>query len=64
MARPKTGIPPKRTMALTVDKATRQRLAVISDVRQESISSMLTQWSIEEAKRLNIKDEPPEDDNN
>lgn len=55
MARPKTGKPKKKNMVLTVDAQTRLNLDFISKNRQESISSMVSNWADEEARAISQK---------
>ena len=52
MARPRTGKPKKQNLTLTVDAQTRATLEFVSQMRQESISSIVAQWAVKEAKRL------------
>lgn len=52
MARPKTGKPRKKNMVLTVDEKTRGQLDLLSQHRQQSISSMVAEWADEEVERL------------
>ena len=52
MARPKTGKPPKKNLTLTVDKRTREQLDVLSQQRQQSISTMVADWAESEVKKL------------
>ena len=54
MARPKTGKPPKKNLTLTVDAKTREQLELLSQYRQQSISSMVADWVDKEVKRLNL----------
>lgn len=59
MARPKTGKPPKKNMVLTVDAQTRVNLDYISKNRQQSISSMVSEWADEEATAISERTGSP-----
>lgn len=54
MARPKTGKPPKKNLTLTVDEKTREQLELLSQHRQQSISSMVADWVSCEVQQLNL----------
>ncbi len=57
MARPKTGVPPKRCLNLTVDEQTREKLNMISQYYGKSISSMVSDWAEAMARDIEIKKE-------
>lgn len=52
MGRPKTGKPPKKNMVLTVDVQTRERLDLLSQLRQKSISAMVADWAEQDVLKL------------
>ena len=55
MARPKTGLPTKQKMCLTVSSEVRDCLERISQARQQSISEIVSQYALQEDKKLNRK---------
>ena len=55
MARPKTGLPTKQKMCLTVSSEVRDCLERISQARQQSISEIISQYAEQEIKKLNRK---------
>lgn len=57
MARPKTGMPPKRSLNLTVDEQTREKLNMISQYYGKSISSMVSDWAEAMARDIELKKE-------
>ena len=55
MARPKTGLPTKQRMNLTVSSEVRDYLEQLSQARQQSISEIVSQYAEQEIKKLNRK---------
>ena len=55
MARPKTGLPTRQKMCLTVSSEVRDCLERISQARQQSISEIVSQYALQEDKKLNRK---------
>lgn len=55
MARPKTGLPTKQRMNLTVSSEIRDYLERLSQERQQSISEIVSQYAEQEIKKLNRK---------
>ena len=55
MARPKTGLPTKQKMCLTVTSEARENLERLSQERQQSISEIICQYADQEVKKLNRK---------
>ena len=55
MPRPKTGLPTKQRMNLTVSAEVRDYLNQLSQVRQQSVSEIISQYAEQEIKKLNRK---------
>ena len=55
MARPKTGLPTRQKMCLTVTSEARENLERLSQERQQSISEIVSQYALQEDKKLNRK---------
>lgn len=55
MPRPKTGLPTKQKMTLTVSAEVREYLARLSQERQQSVSEIVSQYAEQEIKKLNRK---------
>ena len=52
MARPKTGLPAKGRINLTVSEDTRLQLAFVSRHKEKSISQLVSEWAARESKRI------------
>ena len=52
MARPKTGLPAKGRINLTVSEDTRLQLAFVSRHTGKSISQLVAEWAVKESKRI------------
>ena len=52
--RPKLNGPKKKSLTLTVNEETRERLTLVSELRGMSISAMVEEWAIAEAEKLNV----------
>jgi len=55
MPRPKTGLPTKQRMNLTVSAEVRDYLNQLSQVLQQSVSEIISQYAEQEIKKLNRK---------
>ena len=55
MPRPKTGLPTKQKMNLTVSAEVREYLNILSAERQISVSELVSQYAEQEIKKLNRK---------
>lgn len=55
MPRPKTGLPIKQKLTLTVSAEVREYLDILSRERKQSISEMVSQYAEQEVKKLNYK---------
>ena len=55
MPRPKTGLPIKQKLTLTVSAEVREYLNILSQERKQSISEMVSQYAEQEVKKLNRK---------
>lgn len=55
MARPKTGLPTKQKMNLTVTAEVREYLNILSAERGLSVSELVSQYAEQEIKKLNRK---------
>lgn len=55
MPRPKTGLPTKEKINLSVTAEVKGYLNQLSQVRQQSISEIVSQYALQEDKKLNRK---------
>lgn len=55
MPRPKTGLPTKQKLNITVSAEVRGYLDQLSQERQQSISEIISQYAEQEIKKLNRK---------
>lgn len=52
MARPKSSIPPKQKLSLTVSEETRRELQSLSEYHGQSISALVAEWAKKEMEKI------------